>query len=743
MEEQNLNSVVSENEPEEKQGADELFSDPNEEEAVAENSPAPIQSQSTNGNRNRPKPKSRQLGWGFFLGCFGVFFFLFALFVIFLVIAIKTGGVSSPFLTQFGMDLKEMKGFLAVLVNLSFGALSLILFLLFVTSVFRLFLIRKEDKQKRRRLSFNTILTFFLTVVVMLIWVAVYYNVATIVGDNRIEAGSILVFNAENDQAISTLNLVVPIKVKFKAQKLSQTDGLKYEIVSYQWDLDGDSKFTEGKSGEEVGWEYKNKQAESKPFQVTLKMTLKERQSGNLFEKITTRDMSIASVRPWVQLKVDPQEGSAPLTVKFDASASLDVDGKITDFAWEFNDDSKFDDAMGDQATRTFEQIGIYPVALRVTDDDGNYSVEKIEINVKKPEIIIQAKITADLTAGSAPLLVNLDAGDSTSKAGRVTKFEWNFNDGTSLDRSRNPQHTFTKPGAYNVELVVTDEFSNQGKVALEIKVEGGKQAPVAVIGTLPVFKTENGGKFLEGEVPFEVEFKATQSFDPNDDIVEYAWDLEGKNVYAKQGETVQFAYYTKGDYQVSLRVTDSAGNQAFDELNIKVGQKDLFALIKTDVNSGSVPLLVEFDGSTSVYANGKIEKYQWDFGDGTAPILYDAKIKHLYDRIGIFEARLVVITEDGKQAATAKRIVVTQVPVRAKFTPSLKNGTAPLSITFDSSASTGTIVKYQWDFSDGVVSSERKPAHIFRESGSYVVTLRVIDRQGIVDSYSETIEVK
>jgi peroxiredoxin len=63
-----------------------------------------------------------------------------------------------------------------------------------------------------------------------------------------------------------------------------------------------------------------------------------------------------------------PASGVAPLAVFFDATESLDPDGAIASYEWEFGDGVAAD---GVTATHTFETAGTYSVALTVTDDRG------------------------------------------------------------------------------------------------------------------------------------------------------------------------------------------------------------------------------------------------------------------------------------------------------------------------------------------------------------------------------------
>ena len=71
---------------------------------------------------------------------------------------------------------------------------------------------------------------------------------------------------------------------------------------------------------------------------------------------------------PVASFSVDVAEGSAPLEVRFDASASSDPDGSIASYAWSFGDGAT---GSGRVATHVYENAGSFTPRLTVTDDRG------------------------------------------------------------------------------------------------------------------------------------------------------------------------------------------------------------------------------------------------------------------------------------------------------------------------------------------------------------------------------------
>jgi len=100
---------------------------------------------------------------------------------------------------------------------------------------------------------------------------------------------------------------------------------------------------------------------------------------------------------------------------------------------------------------------------------------------------------------------------------------------------------------------------------------------------------------------------------------------------------------------------------------------------------------------------------------------------------------------EHGFLISTSLTSVSNEAPV-AVANADVYSGKAPLIVNFNSSDSTdidGTIVSYNWDFSDGYFSTEVNPTHKFIELGTYMVTLTVTDDNGMEASNSITIVVR
>ena len=147
----------------------------------------------------------------------------------------------------------------------------------------------------------------------------------------------------------------------------------------------------------------------------------------------------------------------------------------------------------------------------------------------------------------------------------------------------------------------------------------------------------------------------------------------------------------------------------------------------RADPAQGSSPLTVQF---TDLSTNSPF-LWAWNFGDGTSAVGFDQKNPvHTYQDPGIYNV-LLQATNNGGSAQIVKKscIIVVSTPV-ANFTAEPVEGTAPLLVHF-SDTSDGHPMKWLWKFGDGGYSSDQNPFFLYKEAGTYSVTLSVYNNAG------------
>lgn len=176
-------------------------------------------------------------------------------------------------------------------------------------------------------------------------------------------------------------------------------------------------------------------------------------------------------------------------------------------------------------------------------------------------------------------------------------------------------------------------------------------QPPVAVVTATP----------LSGTEPLVVSFDAGGSSDPDGTIASYTWNFGDGGTAT--GSTVQHIYYATGTtvtYVATLTVTDNLGGTSTSSVSIVVNssnQPPVAAFTATPI-TGSVPLTVNFDASSSSDPDGTISTYLWYVGDGMSRT--GAQTQYTYKFAGNYVVTLQVTDNLGATSTASVTIVVT-----------------------------------------------------------------------------------
>lgn len=677
--------------------------------------------------------KRKKIAWG----CFGglVFFGVLILGIAFAMLG-KSSEHATPIADMLNLDPAIVVKSLSAFTSIFFILLAFIAFAVAMIAIFKFVTAKKEDPEKKKNL-WKIILWGMLLVVFLGAWLFSYLT---------LEAKRQTIEKPKpkppiTTEPVETLNLTAPIQITFDASGMENVVDLqKNRIISYVWNF-GDG---ETGTGVKVSHAYKNKGKANGQFIAALELNLLEQETGKTFKNKDYKVViSIANVKTAAIFTATPDKGSAPLEVKFDASQSADPDGEIVGYEWDFDEDGEFDDGSGIEATYTFEKSGDYKVSLRIMDNGGQYATAEKKISISDA-FSLQARINFQAEQ-NGKFLVNksylFDAGKSSSPDSTITRYEWNFGDGTSAKKSKTVSYAYKTEGVYEITLKVTDDKNTTVTKTQKVIVGNPSQIPKAAITTTPA-KDKKG---LSGPAPFSVEFDASSSTDADDNIIEYKWDFDSDGTDDKFGAVASHTFEKEGAYETTLIVEDADENISRQKITIIVTPPGIQAKITASKLTGTVPLLVSFDASGSLYPGGQILSYEWDFGDKTPKRQDAAKISYKYNQVGTYTAAVTVVGADGKRSTATALITIQVVPVKSCYEVNKHEGVAPFEVIFNSSCSTGTIGKYRWDMNgDSVFGDKTGPAitYTFDKEGAYKVSLEVTDQQGVVDIFSDTLIV-
>lgn len=191
---------------------------------------------------------------------------------------------------------------------------------------------------------------------------------------------------------------------------------------------------------------------------------------GSVGEYVLNGTLSAGgTVQPPVAMaSATPSTGVAPLTVNLSSLGSHDPDGTIVSYDWELGDGNS---TMSPNPTHVYTNPGTYEALLIVTDDDGLSANETVTIVATTPPNIAPIAVaTAEPVSGYVPVTVAFSSAGSYDPDGSLVEFFWDFADGETSSNST-PIHTYTTPGAYSVQLTVTDNRggTNSDKVVIQV----------------------------------------------------------------------------------------------------------------------------------------------------------------------------------------------------------------------------------------------------------------------------------
>lgn len=217
-------------------------------------------------------------------------------------------------------------------------------------------------------------------------------------------------------------------------------------------------------------------------------------------------------------------------------------------------------------------------------------------------------------------------------------------------------------------------------------------QAPVASVYAEP----------MQGNIPLEVSFDASRSYDPDGTIGAYHWDVDNDGVVDTTTTSPYFVhtYTTEGTHTTSLSVEDDEG--AMDRTSVQGIEANLpnqapVASLSASPMTAYTGQEVTLDMSESTDSDGNIIEYRFDFdGDGvfddttTTP-----STTHAYSVAGTYNLRGEVVDDDGATASTSlEGLVVEEAELIAygmkinnndEIYISNKDGTGRVRLTFSS----------------------------------------------------------
>ncbi|HMC72538.1 MAG TPA: PKD domain-containing protein, partial [Mycobacteriales bacterium] len=204
--------------------------------------------------------------------------------------------------------------------------------------------------------------------------------------------------------------------------------------------------------------------------------------------------------------------------------------------------------------------------------------------------------------------------------------------------------------------------------------------------------------------------------------------------------------------------VNTGFGPRTYDDrgaYEFQPGQSPPNAALSVAPSSGTAPLHVVADASSSTGGGAPISTYTFDFGDGTTAVgpQSSATASHTYSSPGNYTATVTVTDTAGLSSTATAHVTATSAdsPPNAALSVSPSSGSAPLQVSANASASTDTdstpISSYTFDFGDGSAAvgpqAGATASHTYTAAGMYTVTVTVKDTGGLSSTATANVTVQ
>ncbi len=364
--------------------------------------------------------------------------------------------------------------------------------------------------------------------------------------------------------------------------------------------------------------------------------------------------------------------------------------------------------------------------------DTGSYRISLIAFNQNtgcdfyQSKVAKVVKLRPDFFASDTLLCKgNKVTFTSTLNANNVSRFLWDFGDGNFERTHENSvTHIYTKPGKYSVGLIIINLINCRDSIT--------KQGYITVNGPKANFGTSVTGTCANTAIVFN----DSSSTDGLNAIQSWQWNYGDGHTETLTGAPFEHVYTNRGNYIVSLKVTDAKGCADSFKLRSELSIKKLSSFFAA---YDTVSCTNKQVGFVAPYAEQGIS-YRWDFGDGGSAAIQSPR--HIYLSEGRYAVKMFITHPFGCADSSVRENYININNPVARFTMSDSFRTCPpLVIQFTNNSLNA--IDELWDFGDGTSTNTHNPSHFYSYPGIYTVTLTVKGNGGCSHQMQRQIIVK
>ena len=481
--------------------------------------------------------------------------------------------------------------------------------------------------------------------------------------------------------------------------------------------------------------------------------------------------------QPIAQFMTDLSEGCSPFVV------SILDNSTQADLYWSYGDGVNAFGFNGEMHQYSFQNPGeetiTQEISLTAVGDGGCVDTQSIEIDIF-PEVISQFSTTPESCSPFNTTFTNESSENQT--------YSWEFGDGV-ISEEENPTHIFSNPSSiedanYLVTLTVTSEMgcndvstemisalatpaanislsqsTGCGSFYSIAEAQGGEgydyqwtfnMNPYTHSGiTTPELLFNNPGTYeiqlevtaangcsyenSESVTVFEIptvnfsvedvcqgtpsQFTDLTTLNAEDDIVEWIWNFGNGEISNEQNPN--YIYNTAGLFNVELEIITNLCSAVYNATTYVEETPSLIAA--SNITGGCSPVIVNFEAQTNDDSS-----ILWNFGDNHSSNNSNEEHTYLDENIDA-NGTTFVVTATATSPMGCFAVDTLEISALKSVIASITssgNGCAPLNTTFTNNSENAS--DYSWNFSDGDVSSDFEPVHIFDNTSENIETYPV-----------------
>lgn len=394
-------------------------------------------------------------------------------------------------------------------------------------------------------------------------------------------------------------------------------------------------------------------------------------------------------------------------------------------WAWDFGDGVTNNQAY---THHVYAAPGSYKVTLTVNDISGctAYKTRTVVVN----PLPVALFNTTQLPCANAP--VHFDDA-SSAYAGYITKWNWDFGDGTSQQvlHPANPDidHTYSTSGTYQVTLTL---FSSDSCTAERTETIEVNPAPIAYFdvtnacqGTSAQFtdlSQTNGAGIIKG----------------------WVWNFgdgaSGANNISSL-RNAEHTYTSNGTYQVSLTVQSANGCSSTFVKTVVITDAPF---VDFSYDNHCAATVIQFTNASGLNS-ADIKSWNWSFGDGLTS--GTANPQHKYSTPGDYTVTLTITNIAGCENTISHNLTILPLPVSNFTTSTPACSQYQVAFTDQSSAPVGYIMRWEYNFGDGtstVVDYPNNPSvtHSYTTYGNFHASLTVVTNDNCSATTSKSVKI-